>query len=64
MTRKRFKKLLMGMGCERDRADQIVFLGHFLFGNYEQAWKAFLSAHPECKPPVMPLPEKEAPVCE
>lgn len=38
MTRKRFKKLCMGLGFSRAMADSAAFTARFVFGNYADGW--------------------------
>jgi hypothetical protein len=40
MTRKRFKKLCMGLGFERDRAEGFCWLAFALSPSYAAAWDA------------------------
>lgn len=44
MTRKRFKKLCMGLGFERDRAEGFCWLAFALSQSYAEAWDAICYA--------------------
>lgn len=64
MTRKRFKKLCMSLGVQRNIADFYALIGYVLSRNYTKAWESFLAAFQDYNSPVMPLPEKEVSSCE
>lgn len=64
MTRKRFKKMCMGLGFDRDRAEGFCWLAFALFPSYAAAWDGIrLAAEKRAAEDVGPYGE-EATVCE
>ena len=64
MTRKRFKKLCMGLGFSRSMADNAAFTTWFCFRNYAEGWRMMEKYVAEVSRARLRQVGEEAPVCE